>query len=373
MSAPEKHKYMLYNNMMYSVASHLVETKSGISFTDFLREKFFEPLGMTSTYLQPSSAIAAGQSFRMSSGHQFDEDTGSWEEFDDLDAPEGQGAGSIVTSSTDYIKWVRAMLHRHSPVSEDVYKGLTKPRILNDPGDDDLDSFCSPNLYCLGLETYHYRGHQVVIHEGLIDGFGASHFFLPDHGFGAVILGNSDGAEQVTWILARELIDAALGVPLPDRLDWATLHTEKLKNDDDAAKDETQELQERFLSDCRPEVAAPSSDAYAGRYSHPGYGVFEVQVKDEGLFIDAMDRGFGCTFTFEHMRTCQDSTEERPVIRSRMIANVHPIRGSPEEHLESQFVFETANAHGSGVQAKHMAILLDDTLPDGEMIWFERL
>jgi CubicO group peptidase (beta-lactamase class C family) len=94
---------MLYNNMMFTVASHLVEVKTGKSFSQFLRERFFEPLGMTSTYLQASSAIAAGQGNRIASGHQYDEEKESWDEFDAFDAPEAQGAGSILTSTADYI------------------------------------------------------------------------------------------------------------------------------------------------------------------------------------------------------------------------------------------------------------------------------
>ena len=132
MAAPEKQKYMLYNNMMFTVACHLVEVKTGKSFSTFLREKFFEPLGMTSTYLQASSAIASGQSDRLASGHQFDEEKGTWDEFDAPDAPEAQGAGSIVTSAADYIKYVQALLHSRHPISADSRKALIQPRIMTD-------------------------------------------------------------------------------------------------------------------------------------------------------------------------------------------------------------------------------------------------
>jgi CubicO group peptidase (beta-lactamase class C family) len=213
MAAPEKQKYMLYNNIMFTVASHLVEVKTGKPFSAFLSERFFKPLEMTSTYLQYSSAVVSGQGERVASGHQFNETDDTWDVFDAFDAPEAQGAGSIITSAADYIKWVRAMASIRHPISADSSKALTRPRILIDPEDNDPDPFCSPPLYCLGWETYYYRGVQVVMHEGLIDGFGSSHFFSPAHNFGGVILGNADGAEQITWILARELIDAALNIP----------------------------------------------------------------------------------------------------------------------------------------------------------------
>jgi hypothetical protein len=371
MAAPQKQKYMLYNNMMFTVASHLIEVKTGKSFSSFLRERFFEPLGMTSTYLQASSAITSGQGSRIASGHQFDQEDGSWDEFTAFDAPEGQGAGSIITSAADYIKYVQAMLHGRHPISAESRKALTRPRILIDPKDN--DPFCSPPLYCLGWETYYYRGHQVVIHEGLIDGFGSSHFILPAHGFGAVILGNSDGAEQIVWVLARELIDAALGVAETDRPDWAALQAEKLAKDDGDNEDEVQELRERLKFDQGIEKPAPELNAFVGTYVHAGYGTFNVETRDEGLYIDATDRGFSCKFTFEHVCTWQDAEKDGALMRSNMIANIIPTRGSPYEHLVSRFVFGAQDDNGKNVWATKMAILLDDTLPDGEMIWFDRV
>jgi hypothetical protein len=369
-AASEKQKYMLYNNMMFTVASHLVEVKTEKPFSTFLHENFFEPLGMTSTYLQASSAIASCQSDRLASGHQFDEEKGTWDEFDAFDSPEGQGAGSIVTSAADYIKYVQALLHNRHPISADMRKALIQPRIMIDTDGNDPDPFCSPELYCLGLGTYYYRGHQVVIHEGLIDGFGSSHFLLPAHGFGAVILGNADGAEQITWILARELIDAALGIPEADKPDWAALQAEKLAKDDRNTGNELEELRQRLKFDQGLEEPVPALNAFAGNYINPGYGTFIVEIRNEGLYIDATDRGFPCTFTFEHVRTWQDADEKGSPMRSNMIAVLVPTRGSPDEHLPAQFIF---GDDGESVRVTKMAIQLEDTLPDDEMIWFDRV
>lgn len=362
---------MLYNNMMFTVASHLVEVKTGWSFEDFLKERFFQPLGMTSTHLHPPSA--RGWEDYMALGHQFDK-AGKCTAFTIPYCPEAQGAGSIVTSSADYIKWVQAMLHRHAPISEASYKALTQPRILIDPGDDEPDPFCSHQLYCLGWETYHYRGHQVVIHEGLVDGFGSSHFFLPAHGFGAVVLGNADGIEQVCWILARELIDAALEVPEAERPDWAALQTAKVAKGSDAGnpEDQLQELRTELSSGERLEKPAPTLERFVGTYSDTGYGVFKVEIQDGSLFINAMNRAFRCTFTFEHVRTCEGPDDSGAVVtRSSMIAHLRALRGSPDEYLATEFVFAAkSGGEGAGGKATRMAIALD---PDTETIWFDRM
>lgn len=42
--------------MMYTVATHLVEVVSKQPFSEFLEQRFFEPLSMNSSSLQPARA-----------------------------------------------------------------------------------------------------------------------------------------------------------------------------------------------------------------------------------------------------------------------------------------------------------------------------
>jgi hypothetical protein len=126
------------------------------------------------------------------------------------------------------------------------------------------------------------------------------------------------------------------------------------------------ELHAELLSDGRPETPAPALEAFVGTYSDVGYGIFGVEIRDGGLFIDAMDRGFKCTFTLEHARTWEEEDESGVVVtRSSMIAHLRPLRGSVDEYLAAEFVFPD----GSG-RAVRMAIALD---PDTETIWFHRM
>ena len=131
-------------------------------------------------------------------------------------------------------------------------------------------------------------------------------------------------------------------------------------------------MRERLKSGQGSDKPIPTLDAFVGNYVHPGYGTFKVEVPDGDLYIDATDRGFPCTFTFEHMRTWQDANEQGSPIRSSMVANLVPTRGSPDEYLPAQFVFGALGESGESVRATKMAILLEDTLPDEEMIWFDR-
>jgi CubicO group peptidase (beta-lactamase class C family) len=219
MAAPIRSKF-IYNNLMYTVAAYLIEQLTGCSFAAFLQARLFYPLGMTSTYLQPSVPIAEGRTADIASGHYFDEDTGDFTAFAASEAREGVGAGSIITSIEDHIKWVQALLLRRGPITKEVYAALTTPRTIMDDDIADLYPYCSPSLYALGLETHWYRGHQIVVHEGSVSGFGSIQLFVPSVDFGLCILGNASVMEDLGDILARELVDAALQVLLAERPDW---------------------------------------------------------------------------------------------------------------------------------------------------------
>lgn len=92
-AAPIRSKY-IYCNLMYTVATHLVEVKTGLKFHDFLQSNFFEPLSMAQSFLQPSSAEARGFGHLLAQGHHWDKKTKAYRQFDTPDCPDSQGAGS---------------------------------------------------------------------------------------------------------------------------------------------------------------------------------------------------------------------------------------------------------------------------------------
>ncbi|KAI0454433.1 beta-lactamase family protein [Xylaria acuta] len=280
MTAPIRSKYM-YNNIMYTVATYLVEKKSGLAFADFLQEHFFGPLGMSSTHLQPERTRSFGLGDRIATGYAWDNKNERYIGFGVLDCPEGQGAGSIITSVNDFIKWVKAIMNREHPIDEEVYKGLTTMRTFTSPEHNHPEPFTSPVFYAAGLEIFYYRGHMVIGHDGGVDGFGSRFFFVPDFKLGGAIFGNSYNAGDVATILSRELIDEVLGVP---------------RYEDDPKQEELR----RVLRDEAEPQKMPLG-AYTGEYWNPGYKGMTVNVKDGKLFVDASDRSMGFFLVFDHV------------------------------------------------------------------------
>ena len=334
--------------MMFTVASYLVEKVSGMTFIDFLKEHIFKPLNMNSTYLQPSAAMKAGLEAHLSTGYYWHEDSETLRPVELSESPEDQGAGSIITSVNDYIKWVKALMNQEGPISAEIYKWLTTPRVICSPAmpDEEKDPFSSPLLYALGLETYYYRGYQVVQHDGLISGFTSTHFFLPKLKFGGVLLGNSTSASDVIDTISHELIDEVVQTPESEKPDWNARQKAGNKK-----ADEERDKNRKDPSERQP-LEKPLS-TYLGRYSNAGYHELTVEDRNGQLSADAKDRSFGFYLTFEHFK--DGSIFEATLIDCYEFE---------EEKLNAEFGFEDD-------KVVRMGIKFEEDLDD--MIWFEKI
>ncbi|KAI0539410.1 beta-lactamase family protein [Xylaria digitata] len=345
-TAPIRSKFM-YNNIMYTVATYLVEKKSGLTFADFLQNHFFGPLGMHSSHLQPERSRSFGLGDRIATGYHWDKETERYTGFEPLNSPEDQGAGSIMASVNDYIKWVKAMMNQEHPIDEEVYKGLVKMRTLTTEDVDERDPLSSPIVYATGLEVFYYRGYMVIGHDGGISGFGSKHFFVPDLKLGGAIFGNTDSAGDVAEILSRELIDEVLGVSLSERPDWDKVVTDRnLKYENDSKEEEMRRV---LREDAQPQKMPLS--AYTGEYWNPGYKGLTVDIKDSKLFIDATDRSFGFSLVFDHVR---DETE--------YIAHLRDFQAGLEVLVPVKFMFENDKAIKLGIEFESPLF-----------IWFDRV
>lgn len=402
-AAPLRSRY-LYCNMMYIVATHLIEQKSNKSFSDFLEERIFEPLHMNSTALQPTRAHAKGWKDRMAMGHIWQ--NSEFRGFEPQNCPEGQGAGSIISSANDFIKWVKALLYQEGPINARIYQGLTRMRSIVNPNAQRLKAHTTPANYTAGMEIYFYRENMVVGHDGNIPGFASRFIFMPDKKFGAVVLGNSAAAGGAVRTIMRALMDEVLSVPNEDRPyqnksqkksdgpkkdvavrskqpkdrnetksypqtqennnEQSQGQTQKSNKDNTKQKAKTKELieggnppqgqkkpggkpQKRGKSP--PPQETPLTE-YVGEYWNAGYHRLKVQVKDNQLFVDATDRSMGFTMTFEHVK---DQTEYTAHL-------IDDIDGS-DDPIDAEFSFD-------GGRAMKLGLDLEPTIK--ELIWFKR-
>lgn len=364
-AAPIRSKY-IYCNMMYTVASYLVEVKSGQDFGAFLEERFFKPLDMPSTGLQPSNARSRNFKDRMATGYRWDKADSTYRGLETPDCPEGQGAGSIISSVNEFIKWVKALINREDPINQRIYEGLTRMRAFVNPNATKRKQYTSPVAYAAGLDIYYYRGHMVAGHNGVISGSASRFFFLPDFEFGSVIIGNSDGANSVASILARRLIDNFLGVEnettphnKPKNKSPASFRNINVqsKSKVNSAIKKNQEHHKskgnkQDLQSSAPQPPEMPLRAYIGRYWNPGYHDLVVQIRENVLFVDATDRSMGFTLTFEHVHN-----------GTQYNAHLSDWLDGGDDLVKAEFVTENGRIMKLGLH-------LETSLK--EMIWFEK-
>ncbi|KAL4929157.1 beta-lactamase/transpeptidase-like protein [Aspergillus undulatus] len=270
-----------YCNLMYIVAGYLVETVTGKALEVFLKENLWGVLGMNGTFFDLDAARNSG--FTVSEGYWFDNTTGK---------PEGEirstgntynpsltGAGNILTSASDYAKWMAALLPSpghpsEGPISVNGYNALFGAHSIVTQWP--YTPYTSPHLYGLGWMLQSYRGETIISHDGAQDGFGAAVYLLPNRGFGVSILGNNMvGTGAAAPILVFELVDRLLRVEEGERFDWAGvidsgLQTGKLTN-------ETLDALYPHLPERDSLLPLPLNlSSYSGLYSHPAYPTLNI-------------------------------------------------------------------------------------------------
>ncbi|KAF4997430.1 hypothetical protein FGRMN_3794 [Fusarium graminum] len=377
-AAPPRLKY-IYCNMMYTVLTHLIEVKKKQPFDEFLQERIFDPLGMNSSSLQPQATKARGNGSRIAKGHIWDKTTSSYREFEAINCPEGQGAGSIVSSANDFIKWIKALIDREGPITENVYKGLTRSRSSRPPNNRQKKSNIGQIFYTAGMEFYQVGSYDIFGHSGDITGFGSRFVFIPGLKFGAVVMGNSSGTNSVAAQLFRGWVED-LTSPRLNRHSPATNSDEGPDQKQLEAPKQPQNIPKNGAEE-EPLQSAKSGDitvqkektrnrkskvtqetdgrkdvvlvAYTGKYWNIGYKNMTAEIRDEQLYIDATDRSLGFTARLEHKRD------------GRVFdAQVRDAFGTGYEVLDTEFVIGDGNVLWMGMDLEPLV---------NDLIWFERV
>ena len=146
-----------YSNVGFDLAALMVERVSGRTFEAFLRERFWEPLGMTDSFIRPARLSSfAGVRTR---GYRRNGDR--WELFDALDFEGFYGGGNVYASAQDLARWNEAWLRR-PPLPATVMEAGLRPVTLGE-GESGLTLL---NLYRSPDGTrFWYHGHWQGFHD----------------------------------------------------------------------------------------------------------------------------------------------------------------------------------------------------------------
>ena len=181
----------MYSNMGFSLAADLVERVSGQPFSDFAKERIFEPLGMHLTHVHDDhQMVVPGRAYSyaaISEGYR-----------NAVLSYSNHGATSLFTTAEDLVRWLDnfrvgvlggpALLER-----------MTTRGVLN--GGDTI-------AYALGVSVGQYRGAKTLGHGGADAGFRSQVLWFPEHETGIAVLSNL--ASGNPGLRARQVADVVL-------------------------------------------------------------------------------------------------------------------------------------------------------------------
>jgi hypothetical protein len=131
--------------------------------------------------------------------------------------------------------------------------------------------------YGLGWFTDIYRGKKMINHGGNTNGFSAQMTLIPSEKFAVVALSNATSNFAVN-ALGHYAADEALGVE--DIPDWSARFHEIFAN---LMQGAAAGMQAKAEAQVQGTVPAKPLEAYAGTYTHPGFGTMQFAMTEQGL------------------------------------------------------------------------------------------
>jgi len=171
----------LYNNSGYFLLGYIISKVSGKSYADYLKETFFDPLGMKNTGVH----YAGIKLDHEAKGYTKKDD--KYEEGLNWDMSWAGAAGSMYSTVDDLNKWNQA-LYGGKVISEKSLQAALTPVTLNNnapPG----------QKYGYGLGLTEYRGMDIVTHSGGLHGFLTQLAYYPKEKMTVVMFTNTSNPE----------------------------------------------------------------------------------------------------------------------------------------------------------------------------------
>lgn len=181
-----------YSNTGYVLAATLLSRATDTSFSDLIRERIFEPLGMTSTRLHDQVGVIVPE---MAFSYSLDGERLAREEMVECQV----GDGAVLTTVEDLAPWHRFLLDGHGlgvGVREQL---LTRARLSS-------GAECG---YAMGIQHRDIGGVPAFGHGGSMYGFRSAILCLPSAGVGISVLANWGDLPVQT--VTRELASRVLG------------------------------------------------------------------------------------------------------------------------------------------------------------------
>ncbi|MBP1475846.1 serine hydrolase [Frateuria sp. MAH-13] len=275
-----------YDNILFAVATLVIEQASGQSYADYVREHIFKPVGMNEslidkTYLKSGMDVATGHAKA---------------DFKDLKPVppmawlNDPGAGGIYSSVHDLAKWMNVQLaggalpttgadgkpkRLFSEDSQHQMWSMLTPIEIHKAQVPELASL-TPDFFGYGESWFlsDYQGRKLVWHTGGWPGMVSRVTLVPELKLGVVVLTNAESGAAFNAVTYR-VLDAYLNPG--KKTDWVAVYDKAVKKAQAKADDSMARHEAARDKDSKPSLPLAG---YAGTYRDPWYG--DVVVSRDG-------------------------------------------------------------------------------------------
>jgi hypothetical protein len=283
------------------------------------------------------------------------------------------GAGNIVSSATDYAKWLRAMIDRAPPISPASHAQLVRAHSIVNVlalGPDSASTI--PVTYGFGWDIVSYHGELLITHAGAQPGYATAVFYLPRRKFGLTLFSNNMmSGTLANQALAYGLIDDLLQVPDKERVDLVPLADRLLRIINSTFTRENLQLLYPIIPD-PPLPPSAELAAFTGLYTHPAYPLLNITDSDHHCAGDLLPPLSNCT---KPAKLCITSLFEQGSKIYSPIELMHVSGDFWALGWESIGMPQLTMAEfrlGPDGYAQSVGILMEPTMK-GEFIWWDRI
>ena len=191
-----------YSNTNYFLLGMIVEKLSGRSYADYMQYTFFKPLGLHYTRYGSEKPIIRERA----QGYDFNGATGQRSNAPAIAMTSVGGAGGLVSSAGDLIRWQIALTSGRTVSPASFRQMITST--VKAGGGDALEGF--------GLMIDGSGSQRRIWHDGGISGFNSALSWLPAIGLRTAVISNSQGLPS--WTVQDRIVGALTSDKPPPQL-----------------------------------------------------------------------------------------------------------------------------------------------------------
>src|ERR1700752_834855 len=268
----------LYNNLMFAAVGQIIEIKSGKKWEDFVRERIFTPLDMSTTCYTIADMLK-----QPDYGVPFREKRDSFELYKIPYYQDTEGvapAGAILSNIDELSHWLIALMNEgkyngRQVLPPNVLKATMQPAIgLPNALGEALGYWELLNPDCgMGRQIAAYRGRLLTFHGGDLPGFHSQVSFLPNDKIGVIVFVIGDHAAPLYNVVSYNVYERLLGM---DETPWSQRFLQQRLAHQKAGTEARAKAGSDRGTDPKPSHALAD---YAAEYENPAYGIVKIGLK----------------------------------------------------------------------------------------------